>query len=97
MKKIPFSAKTIFKKNPLVKTITTKEGVIFSPLDNKHCIYYLEKDISYKIWKLIDGKKKLGKIKSSFRLYNKIKGWDKDFNKFIYDLLSKKLIIIKNK
>lgn len=96
MKKTPFSCKTIFIKNPSIKTIKTEEGIIISSADNKrNCIYYLEKGISTKIWKLINGKRTLIEIKSIFKPYNKKKYWQKGFERFIQNMLSKNLIIIK--
>jgi|YelNatPaOPRAMG01_1025707.scaffolds.fasta_scaffold14308_6 hypothetical protein len=97
MKKKQVSGNIIVKKNPSIQTITTKYGIIISsPNNKKDCIYYLDKGVSTKIWNLIDGKKTLNMIKNKFGLFKKIKRWESDFDNFIYDLLSKNLIYIKN-
>ena len=95
-KKLIFKEEDIFKKNPKIQDIKTEEGIIISPLNTKNeCIYYLDNEVSFRIWELIDGKNPLGTIKESLvKEFNVDEDTlKKDLKNFIQDLYHKKIIL----
>jgi len=86
-----------FKKNPDAESIETPEGVIIclSSLQDE-AVHYLDSKVSCRIWKLIDKKNNLKKIKSDIlsRYIVDEKVAEKDLKAFIMQLCQKKIISI---
>ncbi|MCM8792018.1 MAG: PqqD family protein [Candidatus Omnitrophica bacterium] len=94
--KIFVNETTVFKKNPAIQEIKTEEGIIISSSNIKDkCVYYLDNEVSFRIWELIDGKNSLDKIKEElFSQYDVDKETlENDLKSFINNLYFKKIII----
>ncbi|MDP2923884.1 MAG: PqqD family protein [Candidatus Omnitrophota bacterium] len=87
----------VLKKNPNIVSRTIEDETILMPIyktsDEINCIYALN-EVAARIWKLIDGKKNLGKIKKT--LSEEFDATEKELNKkldkFLKDLKEIKAI-----
>lgn len=87
----------VFRKNKDMVTRVIDDEIILLPIyktsDEINCIYTLNKAGS-RIWELIDGKKKLGKIKKQVlkEFDTTLQEVDKEITKFLKDLKEIKAI-----
>jgi hypothetical protein len=99
-KKLALRESDIFKKNAIVETICTEDGIIILNTSRKEeIIYYLDNQVSCAIWNMLNGRNSLKSIKQAlfreYRIDKKI--LQRDLNNFVNGLSLKKLIIIQHK